>query len=119
RRLCHAGLISHYGNKQICDAGPAHVAKRGEMLAVRIFEQQNAAAEHRALVNRLERLCCGEMLGIHHHFQIARLEFFHAAFEHDATAVDEHEIGQDVLDLFHLMSRHYDSTTAIEVVVQQ
>ena len=83
------------------------------------IEQQDAATEHLALVNRLERPRCGELLGIHHHFQIARLEFLHAAIEHDAAAVDEHDIGEDVLDLFDLMGRHHDGAAAIEVVVQQ
>ena len=59
------------------------------------------------------------MLGMHHHFHIARLEFFHAALEHDAAVVDEHEIGEDVLDLFHLMRRHDDRAAVIEVIVQQ
>src|SRR5438105_905629 len=59
------------------------------------------------------------MVRVHHHFEIARFEFFHAAFEHDATSVDEHEIGQDVLNLFHLMRRHDDGTGAVEVIVQQ
>ncbi len=70
-------------------------------------------------MHRLERPRRGDLLGIHHHFQIARLEFFHAAIEDDAAAVDEHEIGEDVLDLFHLMGRHDDGAAAIEVVVQQ
>ena len=87
--------------------------------AIDMIEQQDAAAEHLALVHRLERPRGRELLGIHHHFQIARLEFFHAAFEHDAAAVDEHEVGEDVLDLFHLMRRHHDGAAAIEVVVQQ
>ena len=70
-------------------------------------------------MNRLERPRCGELLGTHHHFDIARLELFHAALEHDAAAVDEDQIGEDVLDLFHLMGRHHDGAAAIEVVVQQ
>src|SRR5204863_490607 len=81
----------------------SHVAKRGELLAFDTIEQQDAAPEHLAFVNRLQRPCCGDLLGIHHHFQIARLEFFHAAIEHHAAAVNEHDIGQDVLNLFHLM----------------
>ena len=59
------------------------------------------------------------MLRIHHHFQIARVEFFHTALEHETTAVDEHEIGDDVLDLFNLMCCHHDRAAAIKVVVQQ
>ena len=47
-----------------------------------MIEQQDAAAEHLALVNRPERPCCGDMLGMHDHFQIAagRREFFLTAF---------------------------------------
>ena len=77
--LAAAPLIAQHGNEQVGDARRAHVAKRGELLAIDAIEQQDAAAEHLALVNRLERPCCGDLLGMHHHFQIARLEFFHAA----------------------------------------
>ena len=56
---------------------------------------------------------------MHHHFQIARLEFFHAAAEYDAAAIDEHDIRENVMDLFHLMCRHDNGAAAIEVVVQQ
>ena len=112
----HAALIAEHGNKQVGDAGLAHFAKRGELLAFDTIEQQDAPPEHLALVNRLQRPCCGDLLGIHHHFQIARLEFFHAAIEYDAAAVDEHDIGEHVLDLFHLVCRHHDSAVAIEIV---
>src|SRR5258708_36942540 len=60
-----------------------------------------------------------DLLGIHHDFQIARLEFFHAAIEYDAAPIDKHEIREDVLNLFHLMCGHHDSSAAIAVVVQQ
>ena len=83
------------------------------------IEQQDAAAEHLALVDRLERPCRRDLLGMHHHFHVARLQFFHAAIEYDAAAIDEHHIGEDVLDLFHLMRRHHDGAVAIEVVVEQ
>src|SRR6266849_7194367 len=117
--LDRAALIAEHGNKQVGDARRSHVAKRGELLAFDTIEQQDAAPEHLAFVNRLQGPCCGDLLGIHHHFQIARLEFFHAAIEYDATAVNEHDIGEDVLDLFHLMCGYHDSAAAIEVVVQQ
>src|SRR5271157_884071 len=119
RPLCLSGLIAHDGNEHVGDVGRAHVAQRGELLPIDMIEQQDAAAEHPALVNRLERPCGGHLLGMHHHFQIARLEFFHAASEYDATAMDKHQIGEDILDLFDLMGRHHDSAAAIEVVVQQ
>ncbi len=85
------GLIAHHGNEQVGDAGRAHLAQRGELLAIDAIEQQDAAAEHLALVHRLERARRGQLLGMHHHFQIARLEFFHAAIEYDAAAIDEHD----------------------------
>src|SRR5258708_15375740 len=85
----------------------------------RQIKQQDAATEHLALLNRLERPCCSELFGTHHRFQIARLDLFHAVIEYDAAAVDEHEIGEDVLDFFHLMPRHHNSAATIQVVVQQ
>src|SRR5204863_3698335 len=117
--LGRAALIAEHVNKQVGDARRSHVAKRGELLAFDTIEQQDAAPEHLAFVNRLQRPCCGDLLGIHHYFQIARLEFFHAAIEYDAAAVNEHDIGQDVLNLFHLMGGHHDGAASIEVVVQQ
>ena len=111
--------IAHHSNEQVGDAGPADFAKCGELLAIGMIEQEHAAAENWSLMHRLERPCRREMLGIHHHLEIARIEFFHAAFEHDPTAVDEHEVGEHVLDLFHLMRRHNDGAAAIEVIVQE
>src|SRR5438270_87178 len=109
----------HDGNEQIGNAGPAHLAKRSQLLPINMIEEHHAATEHWPLVNRLERPCRLDMLRIHHYFEIARIEFFHAAFEHDASAIDEHEIGQHVLDLFHLVCCHHDGAVAIEVVVEQ
>src|SRR5215471_10018179 len=59
------------------------------------------------------------MIRMHHEFHVARLEFFHAAFQHDLAAIDEHEIGEHVLDFFDLVRRHHDRATPIEIVVQQ
>ena len=56
---------------------------------------------------------------MHYHFQISRLEIVHAAIEYDASAIDEHDVGQHVLHLFHLMSRHQDRAAAIEIIIQQ
>src|SRR5260370_35766475 len=97
--LGRAALSAEPGNKRVGDARRSHVAKRGELLAFDTIEQQDAAPEHLAFVNRLQHPCCAELFGMHHHFQIARLEFFHAAIEYDAAAVNEHDIGQDVLNL--------------------
>src|SRR5882672_709304 len=83
------------------------------------IKQQDASAEPLAFMHRLERARRGNLLGTHHDLDVARLDFFHAAIEYDPAAVDEHEIGEHVLDLFHLVRRHYDGAVAIEVVVQQ
>ncbi len=117
-RWC-GGVIAHDGYEQVGNTGPAHFAIHSELVAVYMVEQQNAATKHGALVNRLQGARCGDMLGIHHHFHVARVEFFHAALEHDPAAIDEHEIGKDILDLFHLVRGYDDRTTMIEVVVQQ
>ncbi len=83
------------------------------------IEDQDATAEHLALMNRLERSRRSELLRMHHHFQVARLHLFHAAIEDDAPAVDEHYIGEDVLDLFYLVRRDHDGALAIKIVIQQ
>src|SRR5690348_11097581 len=54
-----------------------------------------------------------------HHFEVARLEFFHAALKNDAAVIDENQIGQNVLDFFHLMGCHDDRAAVIEVIVQE
>src|SRR3979490_73874 len=117
--LSRGALIAEHGNKQVGDARRSHFAKRVELLAFDTIEQQDAAPKHLAFVNRLQRPCGGDLLGVYHHFQIARLEFFHAAIEYDAAAVNEHDIGQDILNLFHLMGGHHDGAASIEVVIQQ
>src|SRR6516165_1190925 len=123
RSLYVAHLIAHNGNEQVGDAGRAHVAQVGELfghlLTIHSIEQQDAAAEHLALVYRPQRPCCGEPLGIHRNFQVARFQFFHAATEYNFSAIYEHHISENVLDFFHLMGGHDDRAVAIEVVVQQ
>src|SRR5260370_30137742 len=117
-------LVSQNGNEQVGDGGRAHVAERGQLLTVELLishtiEKQDAATERPTLVNRFERPCRVDPLGMYRHFQISGLEVFHAATEYDLTAVDKHEIGKDILDVFHLVSGHHDGATAIEVVGQQ
>src|SRR5215471_14097177 len=109
----------HHGYKQVGDAGRADVAKCCELTAIDTIEQQDAPTHRLALVNGLERPGRGQLIGIHHDFAIARLYFFHAAIEHDPAAVNEHEIGEDVLDLVHLVRGDHDGALAIEVVAQQ
>src|SRR5438067_562350 len=55
RSLGESGFLpAHYRHKQIRDTGPAYLAQRDELLAIHILEQQNATAEDRALMNRLQ-----------------------------------------------------------------
>src|SRR5439155_1683265 len=124
RSLCQSGLIAHHSNEQVGDAGRAHVAECGKLLAIDTLidpaiEQQDAVAERLALVYRLQRPCRAELLGMHRHLHIARLELFHAAIEHHTAAVDEHEICEYVLKFLYLVCRHDNRAAAIEVVVQQ
>src|SRR5271168_2511042 len=119
RSLCLAALLAHHSDEQIGDAWTADLTQPRKFLAIHTIEQQNASTEHLALVHRLERPRSGGLLRMHHHLQIAQLKIVHAALEHDAPAVHEYEIGEHVLDLFHLMRRHHDRTASIEVVVQQ
>src|SRR5882757_588510 len=116
---CLAGLIADYGDEQVRNAGSADVAERGQLLTIGAIEEQDGATEDLTLVNGLERACCGRAVGKHHQFHIAGLEIFHAAVEDDATAIDEHDVGEDVLNLFHLMSGYEDGAAAIEVIVEQ
>src|SRR4051812_41714754 len=114
-----AGLIGNHGNEQVGYPWRTYLAEPGKLLAVGAIKQQDAAADHLALMHRLESARRGHLLRMYGHFQVAPLEFFHPAFEYDAAAVDEHHIREDVLDLLHLMCRQYNGAAAIEVVVQQ
>src|SRR4029077_3467299 len=111
-------MRAHYGNKQIGDARAAYLAQRFELAPVNAIEQQHAAPENRPLVHRFESACGGEVLGIHHHFEVTRVEFFHAALEHDPAPVDEHQVRQNILNLFDLMCCYDDCAAAIEIIVQ-
>src|SRR5437667_673997 len=108
---------SHHRNKHIGDARPANFAKRYELFAIDPIEQQNAAAEDRSLMNRIESAGGGELLRTDRDFHVARFEFFHAAFEHDPTTIDEHDVGQHVLNFFDLMCGHDDGAAAIELII--
>src|SRR5438552_4934744 len=110
-------VIRHHGDEHVRDARSAYLAQRRELLAVNAIKQQHAAPENRTSVNSLESARSGEMLGIDHHFNVTRVEFFHAALQHDPATVDEHEVRQNVLNLFHLMCCHDNRATAIEVIV--
>jgi hypothetical protein len=56
---------------------------------------------------------------MHRHLPKLRLDLLYAPAEHDPAAVDEHEVGEDVLDFLHLVRRHDDGAAALEIVVQQ
>src|SRR5207237_1434880 len=80
--LCLAGVIApDDGDEQIGDAGRAHLAEYSESLTLDVLEQQDAAAQPLPLLYRLERPRCRELVGIHPHFPVACLHFFHAAVE--------------------------------------
>src|SRR6266446_5449569 len=112
-------LIAHDGNEQVGNAGCAHLAERVELVAIDAIEQQDAATEQLALVKWFERVRRGDVVGMNHHFQIARLDFFHAAIKYDAAAIDEHEVGENVLHLFDLMRGYDDGALAVEIIVEQ
>src|SRR5437764_14874893 len=56
---------------------------------------------------------------MNHYFHVARLEFFHATLQHDPAVIDEHQIGQDILDFFDLVRRHDNCPGPIEIIVEQ
>jgi hypothetical protein len=64
--LCLAGPIPDHGNEQVGDAGGADLAKRSELRAISMIEEQDAAAERLALVHGLERPGSCDLLGVHH-----------------------------------------------------
>src|SRR5580704_141396 len=83
------------------------------------IEEQSVAAERLALMYRLQRPCRGDVLGMHDQLHIARLKIVHAALEYDVPAIHKYQVGEDMLDVFHLMRGHDDGSAAVEVVVQQ
>src|SRR5438552_15483478 len=94
---------AHHRDKQIGNARTADVAERCESVTINAIKQQHAPTENRPFVHWLKRARGSELLGIHHHFEVTRVEFFHAAFAHNAAAADEHETGENIPDLLHLM----------------
>src|SRR6476469_10214484 len=117
--FCVGCLIPHHGNKQISDAGGMHIAQGGELLTINTVKQQDPAAKHLALVERLESAGRRKLPRIDRHFHKARLNLFHAAIQHDAAAIHEYKIGKDVLKLFHLMRGHHDGAVVVKIIVQQ
>src|SRR6185436_17291897 len=85
-------LFAHDRDEDVGNARASRFTEGCDLLAIRIFEEEHAAAKNRALINRLERARRVESLRVHHHFQVARLEILHAALQHDPPTVDEHQI---------------------------
>src|SRR3954463_16511927 len=81
-------------NEQVGDAGRTYLAERSQPLPVAVLEQQHAAAERLAFVNRIQRACRSEMIRFHRDLRITRFQIVHAAIEDDAAAVDEHHISK-------------------------
>src|SRR5579871_515280 len=68
---------------------------------------------------RLDRSCRSKTFGVYRDLYVTRLEILHAAIEHNAAAIDEHEISEDMLDVLHLMCRHENGAVAIKIVIQK
>ena len=77
------------------------------------------AAEQLAFVDRPQGARRVQRVGRHHQLGEAGLDILHAGVQHDAAAVDEGHVGEDVLDLLHLVGGHHDGPGAVEVVVDQ
>src|SRR5947209_7885849 len=97
-RAC--ALVADYGNEQVRDAGCPHLSDGSELLTIHgkafCVEQQDAATECLTFMQWLERACGSELVRMHDQFDVARLDFFHAAVEYDPAAVDKHDIGENV-----------------------
>src|SRR3954470_11088534 len=118
-RLGRSARIANDRDEQVGNSWRAHIAQCCQLLSVYSVEEKNAAAEHLAFRHWLESACVGEPFRLHGDFRITRFEIFHIATEHDAPAIDEHQVGDDVLNLFHLVRGHNDGAGAVVVVVQQ
>src|SRR5207248_3212142 len=110
-------LVTHYGNEYVGDAGRVNLAKRGQLITIAAIKDQGAPSKYLAFVHRLQGAGRGDLIGIDRDSDIPQLEFLHAAAQHDAAAIYEHQIREYVLQLFHLMRGHHNGAIAIEVVV--
>jgi len=106
-------------DEQVGDTGSAHIAERSELLAIGMIEEQDATTQQLTLVDWPESTGCSGAIGIHHHFQVSRLNVLHAAVEYDAPAVDEQNVGENVLNFFDLVCGDENGAAAIEVIVQE
>src|SRR4051794_23449577 len=112
-------LVAHHRDEEIRDARCAHFAEPGELFTIGVVKKHDAAPKHVSRMNGPERLRIREVIRMDHHFGITRFKLLHAALEHDAAVIDEHEIGQHVLDLFYLVGRDDDGPIPIEVIVEE
>src|SRR6185437_10992395 len=90
-----------------------------ELLAGDVVEEHDAAAEDGALAHGAERAGGVGVLGTNHEFGVAGGDGVHGGVEDDAAALDEDEVGEEVLDLFDLMGGDEDGAAAVEVLVEQ
>jgi hypothetical protein len=82
-------------------------------------EEEDGASEDLAFLNGFEGTGGVELCGVGHELEVAGVEVFHAATEDEVAAVDEEEVGEDVLDLVDLVGGDEDSALVVEVVVEQ
>src|SRR5262249_41169419 len=117
--LRYAGLIADNSNEQVGNRRCTHFPKLHKSTSFDTIEHQHRASEYLPFIHWFQCSRRRDLIGSDSHFQITRLELFHAATEHDSPTVNEHQVRQDVLQLFHLMCRHHDRPGPVEVVVQQ
>src|SRR5207237_5888352 len=82
-------------------------------------EQQDRAAENLPFIQRLQRSGHRNLSGVHRDFHISRFKLFHAATQHDSSAVYEHQVCENVLQFLYLVRCHDNSAATVEVIVQQ
>ena len=111
--------VADEGYEDVGDGGGAEVAEGCELFAGDAVVEEDAAAEGLSLLNWLERAGGGELAGVHDELEVAGVEVFHAAAEDQVAAIDEEEVGEDVLDLIDLVGGDEDGAVVIEVVVEQ
>src|SRR5206468_11664093 len=114
-----AGLVVLNPNEQVVIVGREYVTQFGQLLSIPSFKQLDTAPKNLALMHRLQLPRRGDLLVTHEHLDKPRFQFLHATAEHDAAAVDELNICQDVLDLFNFVRRHDDGAAAVKIVIQQ
>src|SRR5215813_7892537 len=118
-RASRSVLLSHDRNKQVRHTRPSYFSKASQLLARHAVKQQNALPKHLSLVNRLYCPRIGKPFRPNHYFRVTPFQFFHRATQHNSPTVDEHQIRQHILNLFHLVRGHNDCAATIEVIVQQ